>query len=74
DGDLDDALADLLDTVRARPTQTVGLVKRGLHGNAGRGWQEALDYEAMLQSQAYDTPENEEGMAAFLEKRPPEFD
>ncbi|MFC4359012.1 enoyl-CoA hydratase/isomerase family protein [Halobium salinum] len=72
--ELDAAVADLLSTLRKRPTRTIGLIKRGLHGNAGRGWQEGLEYEAMLQSQAYDTPEHEEGVAAFLEKRPPEFD
>lgn len=74
DDDLADAVAELLETLRARPTRTIGLIKRGLHGNAGRGWKEGLEYEAMLQAQAYDTPEHEEGVAAFLEKREPEFE
>jgi 2-(1,2-epoxy-1,2-dihydrophenyl)acetyl-CoA isomerase len=73
DADLDAAVADLLDTLRARPTRTLGLVKQALHGNLTRQWDDALDYEAMLQSQAYDSPEHEEGVAAFLEKRDPEF-
>jgi 2-(1,2-epoxy-1,2-dihydrophenyl)acetyl-CoA isomerase len=73
DDDLDSAVEDLLDTLRARPTRTLGLVKQALHGNVTRQWEEALDYEAMLQSQAYDSPEHEEGVAAFLEKRDPEF-
>jgi 2-(1,2-epoxy-1,2-dihydrophenyl)acetyl-CoA isomerase len=70
---LDSAVDDLLDTLRARPTATMGLIKQALHGNVTRQWNEALDYEAMLQSQAYDSPEHEEGVAAFLEKREPEF-
>jgi 2-(1,2-epoxy-1,2-dihydrophenyl)acetyl-CoA isomerase len=73
DEDLDSAVADLLDTLRNRPTATIGLIKQALHGNVTRQWDEALDYEAMLQSQAYDSQEHEEGVAAFLEKRDPEF-
>jgi 2-(1,2-epoxy-1,2-dihydrophenyl)acetyl-CoA isomerase len=73
DDELDAAVADLLDTLRARPTRTLGLIKQALHGNVTRQWDEALDYEAMVQSQAYDSPEHEEGVAAFLEKRDPEF-
>ncbi|WP_115863319.1 enoyl-CoA hydratase/isomerase family protein [Halorussus litoreus] len=74
EGELDERVADLLDTLRARPTRTIGLAKRAIHENAGRGWREALDYENVVQSQAYATPEHEEGVAAFLEGRDPEFD
>jgi enoyl-CoA hydratase/carnithine racemase len=73
DDDLDSAVGDLLDTLRARPTRTLGLIKQALHGNVTRQWDEALDYEAMLQSQAYDGPDHEEGVSAFLEEREPEF-
>jgi 2-(1,2-epoxy-1,2-dihydrophenyl)acetyl-CoA isomerase len=73
DDELDSVVSDLLDTLRARPTATMGLIKQALHGNVTRQWEEALDYEAMLQSQAYDSPEHAEGVAAFLEKRDPEF-
>lgn len=71
--ELDDAVDDLVETLAKRPTRTIGLIKEGIHGNAGRGWQDALDREAMLQARAYDTPEHEEGVSAFLEKRDPEF-
>ena len=74
EADLDDAVADLLDTLRERPTRTIGLAKRAIHENMGRGWREALDYENVVQSQAYATPEHEEGVAAFLEGRDPEFE
>jgi len=71
--DLDETVDDLLDTLRERPTQTLALTKQAMHENLGRDWAQALDYENMVQSQAYDTPEHEEGVAAFLEGRDPEF-
>lgn len=70
---LDDAVGDLLDTLRERPTRTIGLAKQAMHENLGREWADALDYENMVQSHAYDTPEHAEGVAAFLEGREPEF-
>ena len=74
DDELDAAVADLLDTLRKRPTKTIGLAKRAIHENLGRGWREAMDYENLVQSQAYATPEHAEGVSAFLEGRDPEFD
>ncbi|USZ68009.1 enoyl-CoA hydratase-related protein [Halorussus salilacus] len=74
EADLDEAVADLLDTLRERPTRTIGLAKRAIHENMGRGWKEAMDYENAVQSQAYGTAEHEEGVAAFLEGREPEFE
>ena len=71
--ELDEAVDDLVATLKKRPTRTIGLIKEGIHGNAGREWHDALDREAMLQARAYDTPEHEEGVSAFLEKRDPEF-
>ncbi len=73
-GDLDDAVGDLLDTLAARPTKTLGLAKQAMHATLGHGPDEALDYEMLVQSQAYATPEHEEGVRAFLEGRPPDFD
>lgn len=73
ESDLDAAVEDLLDTLRERPTKTIGLAKRAIHENVGRGWREAMDYENLVQSQAYGTPEHEEGVAAFLEGRDSEF-
>lgn len=72
--ELDSAVEGLLDTLRERPTKTIGLAKRTIHGNLGRGWRDAVDYENLVQSQAYVTPEHEEGVAAFLEGREPEFE
>lgn len=73
DGELDERVDELLSTLRKRPTKTVGLTKRALHENAGKHWREALDHENTTQALARDTPEHEEGVAAFLEGRDPEF-
>lgn len=74
DDELDRTVEDLLDTLRERPTRTIGLAKQAIHANLGREWAPALDYENMVQSQAYDTPEHAEGVAAFLEGREPNFE
>jgi 2-(1,2-epoxy-1,2-dihydrophenyl)acetyl-CoA isomerase len=72
--ELDDAIDDLLETLAARPTRTLGLAKQAMHATLGHGPDEALDYEMLVQSQAYATPEHEEGVRAFLEGRRPDFD
>jgi 2-(1,2-epoxy-1,2-dihydrophenyl)acetyl-CoA isomerase len=74
DDELDAAVSDLLDTLRKRPTKTIGLAKRAIHQNMGQSWRDGLDYENHVQSLAYDTPEHKEGVAAFLEGRDPEFE
>jgi len=71
--ELDETVENLLDTLRARPTRTIGVIRQALHDNLGREWGDALDHENLLQSQAYDTDEHGEGVAAFLEGREPEF-
>ncbi|WP_339106221.1 enoyl-CoA hydratase-related protein [Haloterrigena salinisoli] len=68
DDDLEAAVDDLLETLRERPTTTLGLTKRAIHENMGRYWREALDHELLTQSIAYGTPEHEDGVAEFLEK------
>jgi len=73
ESDLDAALDDLLDTLRARPTRTIGMIRQALHDNLGREFGDAIDHETLVQSHAQDTAEHEEGVAAFLEGREPEF-
>jgi enoyl-CoA hydratase/carnithine racemase len=70
---LDDRVENLLDTLADRPTETIAIAKQAIHDNMGREWREAIDHENMLQAQAYDTDAHEEGVAAFLENRAPEF-
>lgn len=71
---LDDHVDELLETLDRKPTTTLGLIKEGLHGNLGRPVDDALDREAALQVRAYGTNAHEEGVAAFLDDRKPNFD
>jgi len=72
-GDLDSRVDDLLGTLADRPTETIGLAKGAIHDNLGRQWPDAIDHEIMLQVHAYGTDAHEEGVAAFLDDRDPEF-
>lgn len=72
-GELDETVDDLVETLKDRPTQTLGLTKRAFHENLGRGPDAAIDYENHVQALAYDTEAHHEGVAAFLEGRDPDF-
>lgn len=72
--ELDDAVADLLQTLGRKPTETLGLTKRGFHKNIGSSSGDALDTEAALQVLCYGSEAHEEGVEAFLEDRHPDFD
>ncbi|MFB6105098.1 MAG: enoyl-CoA hydratase/isomerase family protein [Halobacteriaceae archaeon] len=72
--ELDDRVEGFLETFRARPTETIALAKEGLHGVLGNGIGEGLGYEAQLEALAADSDAHEEGVAAFLEDRDPDFD
>lgn len=72
--ELDERVDDLLATLADRPTETIGLAKQTIHDNLGRQWPDAIDHEIMLQVQAYGTDAHEEGVAAFLDDRDPEFE
>lgn len=55
------------------PTKALGLTKRAMNRSYQLTVDEALDYEAHLQEIAGRTNDHQEGVAAFLEKRPPQF-
>jgi 2-(1,2-epoxy-1,2-dihydrophenyl)acetyl-CoA isomerase len=55
------------------PTVAYGLTKRAMYKALNSTLAEALEYEAQLQDIAGRTADNKEGVAAFLEKREPEF-
>jgi 2-(1,2-epoxy-1,2-dihydrophenyl)acetyl-CoA isomerase len=57
----------------AGPTKAFGLTKRAFNRAVFPDLAEALDYEAQLQSIAGHSADYQEGVAAFLEKRPPNF-
>lgn len=55
------------------PTRALGLIKRAVYGGIGRGLEEQLEYEAIVQGIAGETKDYVEGVKAFIEKRSPEF-
>lgn len=73
--------ADLLETesmnlalqLAAMPTKGLGFTKRALNASAGNNLHQQLDIEEEMQRQAGRTRDFEEGVAAFREKRKPEF-
>ena len=55
------------------PSVSFGLTKRAMNRAWSQTLEEALDYEAYLQDTAAHTEDNKEGVAAFLEKRAPQY-
>jgi len=71
--DLDGEVRELLDTLDRKPTETLGLTKRGLHENIGRPFRDALEREAYLQVIAYGSDAHETGVEAFRRDERPDF-
>ncbi|WP_254529758.1 enoyl-CoA hydratase/isomerase family protein [Natrinema gelatinilyticum] len=72
--ELDDQVAETVERIANGPTATIGMMKRAIHENMSRPWDEALDYENLLQAQARTSAAHAEGVTAFLEDREPEFE
>jgi 2-(1,2-epoxy-1,2-dihydrophenyl)acetyl-CoA isomerase len=72
-----DALASEASSVAARlaagAPRAIALTKRALNASWERDLETAVEYEAHLQDMAGRTKDHAEGLAAFLEKRPPNF-
>ena len=73
----DDALLDEAAKVAiqlaALPTQAMRLIKQALEAAGANSLDRQLDVERDLQAEAGRTPDFQEGVRAFLEKRPPVF-
>jgi 2-(1,2-epoxy-1,2-dihydrophenyl)acetyl-CoA isomerase len=65
--------AELAATLAAMPTRAIGMTKRLFEAAPTNNLDEQLALEAQLQSVATQTEDFREGVAAFLEKRDPEF-
>jgi 2-(1,2-epoxy-1,2-dihydrophenyl)acetyl-CoA isomerase len=63
----------LVERLAQGPTVAYGLAKTGLYQGLGMSLEDVLDMEARNQAIAARTPDRAEGVAAFLEKRPPRF-
>lgn len=71
--ELDETVAELLETLQKRPSKTIGLTKQAIHENMNRDWRDALTREIHTQSLAYGSPEHEEGVRAFLADEEPDY-
>jgi 2-(1,2-epoxy-1,2-dihydrophenyl)acetyl-CoA isomerase len=65
--------AELAAQLAALPTRGIGMTKRLLDHAVDASLEEQLEREAQLQAAATQTEDFREGVAAFLEKRPPNF-
>jgi 2-(1,2-epoxy-1,2-dihydrophenyl)acetyl-CoA isomerase len=65
--------AELAAELAALPTRAIGMTKRLLDRAGGSRVDEQLDWEAQLQTVATQTEDFRDGVAAFLEKRAPQF-
>src|ERR671937_841450 len=65
--------AELAAQLAALPTRGIGMTKRLFDAAPTASLDEQLEREAQLQAAATQTDDFREGVAAFLEKRPPEF-
>jgi enoyl-CoA hydratase/carnithine racemase len=70
---LADRAAALAAELAALPTRAIGMTKRLFDHAWGARLDEQLEREAQLQAAATQTDDFREGVAAFLEKRPPVF-
>jgi 2-(1,2-epoxy-1,2-dihydrophenyl)acetyl-CoA isomerase len=65
--------AELAAQLASLPTRGIGMTKRLLDHAVTASLEDQLEREAQLQSAATKTEDFREGVAAFLEKRPPQF-
>jgi 2-(1,2-epoxy-1,2-dihydrophenyl)acetyl-CoA isomerase len=63
----------LAQELAAAPTLALGYTKQAVEFALNHNLEAALEYEAILQDQAGKTSDHLEGVAAFLERRPPRF-
>ncbi len=70
---LENETLKLAERLAQGPTGAYGLAKTGLYQGLGMSLEDVLNMEARNQAIAVRTPDRAEGVAAFLEKRPPRF-
>jgi enoyl-CoA hydratase/carnithine racemase len=73
DADLDDAVADLMRRATRGSASSKALGKQTFYHQVDLAQDLAYDYAVAMMATAAVTPDAQEGIAAFLEKRPPRF-
>jgi len=73
EGELDGFVADWASRLAAGPPLTLQMTKRLLSGGLSLSLYESLQWEAVVQSVNFASKDTREGIAAFLQKRPPVF-
>jgi 2-(1,2-epoxy-1,2-dihydrophenyl)acetyl-CoA isomerase len=70
---LEETVRDLAQALARGPAMALAAAKRSVNFSANSTFEEALDFEFMLQGVQMQGQDFKEGVAAFLEKRKPEF-
>lgn len=70
---LEKATTELAGKLAGAPSKTIGLIKRTLNKALSSDLDSLLDYEAYIQEIASLTEDHDEGVQAFLQKRPARF-
>ncbi|MFZ0015242.1 MAG: enoyl-CoA hydratase-related protein, partial [Acidimicrobiia bacterium] len=73
DDEVVDTALDYAGRLAAMSTDALITTRRLIHGSRRISFAEALDAEKEEQGRLGSTPEHAEGVAAFLEKRKPDF-
>lgn len=73
DSELDAATESLVATLANGPTVAIGLTKRAIHAGLETGLTAALEREALNLELSSRAPDFREGLAAFKDRRPPDF-
>ncbi|GED69447.1 putative enoyl-CoA hydratase [Brevibacillus reuszeri] len=71
--ELVDAAKKLAEVISQKSAVTIKLALQAIHAREELSLSEGLDYEAQLFGEAFATEDAKEGVAAFLEKRKPQF-
>lgn len=67
------AVMEFAQRIATGPSKAIGFMKVALTEALELPIYEAFAYERQLQNQLFETPDSKEGVAAFLEKRPPQW-
>jgi enoyl-CoA hydratase len=70
----DDRIAELCGNIAEKSPIAVELAKKAVRAGSRMPLDEGIEYEAELFAVAFSTADRDEGVAAFLEKRDPEFE